>query len=215
MGSRPGNTGRFTIFTGGRVDALQVDYNITNNLANYTSPISNFNATNVSEIEMSNKLVINETFVREVSKASFQSSVNLYLFANNNIGTPQLKMIGKIWYCKIYDDDVLVRNFIPCKNPSNEIGMYDTVNDVFYGNAGTDSFIAGAEVETVYYTDYLDYENQKVVRNVNDNDKGIDTSIEESVVLPAVPTDEGTTVFDVGTDITPSYAEVKYYKNGS
>ena len=215
LGSRPGNTGRFTIFTGGRVDALQVDYNITNNLANYTSPISNFNATNVSEIEMSNKLVINETFVREVSKASFQSSVNLYLFANNNIGTPQLKMIGKIWYCKIYDDDVLVRNFIPCKNPSNEIGMYDTVNDVFYGNAGTDSFIAGAEVETVYYTDYLDYENQKVVRNVNDNDKGIDTSIEESVVLPAVPTDEGTTVFDVGTDITPSYAEVKYYKNGS
>ncbi|MBQ2329371.1 MAG: hypothetical protein II387_01340, partial [Oscillospiraceae bacterium] len=94
---------------------------------------------------------------------------------------------------------------------SNVVGMYDTVNDVFYTNAGTGSFVAGAEVETVYYTDYLDYENQKVVRNVDDNDKGIDTPVEESVVLPAVPTDEGTTVFDVDTDVTPSYAEVKYY----
>ena len=89
--------------------------------------------------------------------------------------------------------------------------MYDTVNDVFYSNAGTGSFIAGAEVETVYYTDYLDYENQKVVRNVDDNNKGIDTPVEESVVFPAVPTDEGTTIFDVGTNVIPSCAEVKYY----
>ena len=91
--------------------------------------------------------------------------------------------------------------------------MYDTVNDVFYSNAGTGSFIAGAEVETVYYTDYLDYENQKVVRNVDDNDKGLDTPVEESVVLPAVPTDEGTVTVDVDTEIAPSYAEVVYYKN--
>ena len=104
---------------------------------------------------------------------------------------------------------------IPCKNPSNEIGMYDLVNDVFYSNAGTGSFIAGAEVETVYYTDYLDYENQKVVRNVDDNDKGLDTTVEESVVLPAVTTDEETVTVDVDTEIAPSNMEVVYYKNGS
>ena len=91
--------------------------------------------------------------------------------------------------------------------------MYDTVNDVFYSNAGSGSFIAGAEVETVYYTDYLDYENQKVVRNVDDNDKGLDTPVEESVVLPAVPTDEGTVTVDVDTEIAPSNMEVVYYKN--
>lgn len=125
------------------------------------------------------------------------------------------KLKGKVYYCKVWENGVLIRDMIPCKNPSNVVGMYDTVNDVFYGNAGTGSFIAGAEVETVYYTDYLDYENQKVVRNVDDNDKGIDTPVEESVVLPAVPTDEGTTVFDVDTDVVPSYAKVVYYKNGS
>ena len=123
------------------------------------------------------------------------------------------KLKGKVYYCKVWENGVLIRDMIPCKNPSNVVGMYDTVNDVFYSNAGTDSFIAGAEVETVYYTDYLDYENQKVVRNVDDNDKGLDTPVEESVVLSAVPTDEGTVTVDVDTEIAPSYAEVVYYKN--
>ena len=123
------------------------------------------------------------------------------------------KLKGKVYYCKIWENGVLIRDMIPCKNPSNVVGMYDTVNNVFYSNAGSGSFIAGAEVQTVYYTDYLDYENQKVVRNVDDNDKGLDTPVEESVVLPAVPTDEGTVTVDVDTEIAPSYAEVVYYKN--
>ena len=125
------------------------------------------------------------------------------------------KLKGKVYYCKIWENGVLIRDMIPCKNPSNVVGMYDTVNNVFYSNAGSGSFIAGAEVQTVYYTDYLDYENQKVVRNVDDNDKGLDTPVEESVVLPAVATDEGTVTVDVDTEIAPSYAEIKYYKNGS
>lgn len=48
--------------------------------------------------------------------------------------------------CQIYAEDVLVRDFIPCKSPGGEIGMYDTLNAVFYGNAGTGEFVAGAEL---------------------------------------------------------------------
>ena len=163
------------------------------------------------------KLYKNGELVNTLStQNNFQSDLNLTLFARrtgNNTAERRGNM--QIYYCKIYDNNVLVRNFIPCKNSSNVVGMYDTVNDVFYTNAGTGSFIAGAEVETVYYTDYLDYENQKVVRNVDDNNKGIDTPVEESVVLPVVATDEGTVTVDVDTEIAPSYAEIKYYKNGS
>lgn len=60
---------------------------------------------------------------------------------------------GSIYYgegryrgCQVYDNGVLVRDFIPCKNESGEIGMYDTVNAVFYRNAGTGTFVTGAEV---------------------------------------------------------------------
>ena len=49
-------------------------------------------------------------------------------------------------YFRIYDNGVLVRDFIPCKNADGEIGMYDTLNAVFYGNAGSGEFVAGEAV---------------------------------------------------------------------
>lgn len=36
-----------------------------------------------------------------------------------------------------------VRNFIPCKNISGILGLYDIVNNIFYTNAGTGTFTAG------------------------------------------------------------------------
>lgn len=146
FGVRPGDTARFGVITGTRVDALRVNYNTGGALGGTTTSIPNFNATNINEIEQSNKLIVNDVLIREVNKTSFQSSVNLYLFANNNLGTPQFVMQGMIWYCKIWDNDVLVRNFISCKNPSNVAGMYDTVNGVFYTNAGTGTFNTGPVV---------------------------------------------------------------------
>lgn len=45
--------------------------------------------------------------------------------------------------CELYENDILVRNFIPCINDQNEVGMYDTVSQTFFGNDGTGNFIAG------------------------------------------------------------------------
>ena len=50
---------------------------------------------------------------------------------------------GKIYSCKIYKNGILVRDYIPCKNPDSTIGLYDLVNSVFYTNAGTGTFIGG------------------------------------------------------------------------
>ena len=49
----------------------------------------------------------------------------------------------RIYSCQIYDDGVLVRDLVPCINAEGEIGMWDKVNGVFYGNAGSGAFIAG------------------------------------------------------------------------
>lgn len=49
----------------------------------------------------------------------------------------------KLYYCKIWDNGSLVRNFVPCKNTSGILGLYDIVNNVFYTNAGTGTFTAG------------------------------------------------------------------------
>lgn len=55
------------------------------------------------------------------------------------------------WDCKliqIFDkNNVLIRNMIPCYRKSDgEIGMYDTINNIFYTNFGTGSFLKGNDV---------------------------------------------------------------------
>ena len=242
-------------------DFVSNSYRIESSVSAFDGKFHTHKVTNLS-------YYIDEILQGSKSSSTFTNTSSAYIFDVRDRGTSSTlgTQSWKIKYCKIWDGDNLIRNFIPCTNSSNVAGLYDTVNGVFYTNAGTGTFnvgsvvskksvgdlvtdtsdinygkykipvltnshttniylnkplrrasklIAGAEVETVYYTDYLDYENQKVVRNVDDNDKEIDTPVEESVVLPAVPTDEGTVTVDVDTEIAPSYAEIKYYKNGS
>ena len=50
-----------------------------------------------------------------------------------------------IHFCKLWDNDNLVRDFVPCINASGEVGLYDLVGKKFYGNAGTGTF-TGSEV---------------------------------------------------------------------
>lgn len=212
FGVRPGDTARFGLLTGTRVDALRVNYNTGGALGGTTTAIPNFNATNVNEIEVSNKLIVNDVFVREVNKTSFQSSVNLYLFANNNLGTPQFEMQGKIWYCKIWDNDVLVRNFIPCINPSNIAGMYDTVNDVFYANAGTGSFNVGPNLfdknNLNYIAGYLSVNGNKIESSSKTDTYYIECNPNTTYILQREKVKTSGQVFRFA-----SYSEVPTYNN--
>lgn len=71
---------------------------------------------------------------------------NLYLFARN---TQNGITYGNaaIYRFKIFENDVLIYDYVPCyRKLDNEIGLYDTVNDVFYINAGTGTFTKGSDV---------------------------------------------------------------------
>ena len=54
-------------------------------------------------------------------------------------GAPQS---GKLYSCKIYKDDVLVRDMIPAKDEVGNAGLYDKIEGKFYYNAGTGVFMA-------------------------------------------------------------------------
>lgn len=75
----------------------------------------------------------------------FQCGHNLCLWALNNNGEIKWLASGKLYSCQIYDNGTLVRDYVPCRSPEGEAGLYDLVNDAFYGNAGTGDFIAGPE----------------------------------------------------------------------
>lgn len=55
----------------------------------------------------------------------------------------------KIYYFRIYNGTILLRDFIPCYRKSDgEIGMYDKINGVFYTNSGTGVFLKGNDVSS-------------------------------------------------------------------
>ena len=68
---------------------------------------------------------------------------NYYIFGFNYLGN-QIYKTGhaKIYSVKIYDGTTLVRHLVPAiRNEDDVIGMYDSVNDMFYTNAGTGNFV--------------------------------------------------------------------------
>lgn len=55
--------------------------------------------------------------------------------------------IAKLYSCKMYNNDTLVRDFVPVKRISDNVyGLWDKVNEVLYENAGTGAFIGGPTV---------------------------------------------------------------------
>ena len=73
---------------------------------------------------------------------------DIFLFNTNEAnGTLASGASVQISYFKIHNaSGTLVRDFIPAKDSSGKIGMYDTVSGAFFENAGTGEFIAGDPV---------------------------------------------------------------------
>lgn len=107
-----------------------------------------------------NEFYVDGTFVGSTSYASFQCDYNLAIFAFVNAGSQGLdyeQFLGKMYWFKLFDNDTLIRDFVPCKNSSNVYGAYDLVNDVFYPSANQGSaFTGGSESTPVEYPVYYD-----------------------------------------------------------
>lgn len=76
-------------------------------------------------------------------------SINVFVGALNMAGTPYGYLYGRIYSCKIYDNDTLVRDYIPALRSDGIAGLYDAVNDTFTASSGSSNFIAGAFESTI------------------------------------------------------------------
>ena len=92
-----------------------------------------------------NLCYFNDTLISNTA-AEFSCDGDLLLFTimENDGEVDERKLSARLYSCQIYDNDVLVRDFIPIKDENDRIGLYDQVFGVFYENAGTGAFIAEA-----------------------------------------------------------------------
>lgn len=88
-----------------------------------------------------NKWEIDGTSITlEPSSSDFSGTGGtLYLFSVHNGGS-YTRASAKLYNCKIYKNGTLIRDFVPCRNASGTLGLYDLTNNRFYGNAGSGDF---------------------------------------------------------------------------
>lgn len=93
-----------------------------------------------------NVFYLNGEIARIATPNTFTGQNPLLIFCLQNAGFPAFYASIKLFSCKIYDNGVLARDYVPCRNPQFVAGLFDILNGQFYANAGTGSFTEGPEI---------------------------------------------------------------------
>ena len=104
------------------------------------------------------KLIIDEKLIEYSNVDNSEIKINYPLYLLTTIYGDQVNMestktyavSAKLYSTTIYDDDKLVRDFVPCYRKSDGvIGLYDRVENKFYTNSGTGSFQKGEDINNI------------------------------------------------------------------
>lgn len=146
FGTRVSNTYQF--FIGSAHEGGRDDWYYRYGSVNYdSSPKGDPPVDGMHHADLNKNVYTLDNFTHTFSPSTFQSSHNCYIFgvnANGSVGDgPSMKLYSFL----LYDNEKLIREFIPCYRKSdNVVGLYDIINDVFYTNRGTGTFSKGANV---------------------------------------------------------------------
>ena len=81
------------------------------------------------------------SFTSGVTISDFSSTIPMLLFKAQNVSGSGL--YGKVYSCKIYHQDNLVRDFVPCLDANGKPCMFDLVSQKPFYNKGAGSFTWG------------------------------------------------------------------------
>ena len=111
--------------------------------------ISNTNTIGVHEVDKNKNVTTIDGVAYTNAASTFQTAYNMLIGVINTKGTADTNQVGTVkhfWY-QVYDNGLLVRDYIPAKTIEGEIGLYDRVFHEFYRNAGTGTFTAGPVIQ--------------------------------------------------------------------
>lgn len=123
----------FMRYTGGKIM-----YRFSNNTGVYQSVSLDDERVTVDLNFQTQKLSVGNS-VFDLYAADIANNNTIRLFGANSDK-------GKLYSTKIYMGGTLTADYVPCTNPSGEIGVYDLVGRKFYSNFGTKAFTAGPAV---------------------------------------------------------------------
>lgn len=125
------------------------------------SDINNDSLKNRSIVSIKNKQAIFKENIQNTFTNDFNNSLNIFLFTTNDNGTAHAQCAKmKLYGAKIYENNILVRNFFPCKDPMNIFCLYDAVSKQYFYNIGAGYFEGPNPTQVEYLestgTQYID-----------------------------------------------------------
>lgn len=127
---------------------IHINFNNTYTIVNSASRDIT-NDINIRDINSRHILELSGTafVVDDVTIATYTNSITngtypIYIFSCNSGNAADSRMSnGKLYSCKIYDENNLIGDFIPVMRiTDNVVGLYNILNDTFYTNQGTGAF---------------------------------------------------------------------------
>ena len=122
--------------------------------------------------------------------ASFNSGYSLSLLAMNDAGViDERRSEGRIYACKIFSGETIVRDFIPViSSLTNEAGLYDLIGGQFYRSKSTVPFISGGVSSTK--DDHCPYDFLEYIQSDGNQiiDTGVSPSANTQVAIQFSPT---------------------------
>ena len=145
---------------GGQQNSSNMSYNgiYKNSILEYNFAELSFTASNdivmTQSINGSNNIIdINgTTWTKAVGTPLTTYTMKIFACNKNDGSVRYYTGNTKCYYFQIYNDQTLVRDYIPARQLSDfAIGLYDKVNNKFYANAGSGAFTAGTWTGEVIY----------------------------------------------------------------
>ena len=148
-----GRTGA-TFFTGSRTSSAADFFCFFDNPSNLEFKYykSLYQVPNTSKEKISVEISKDGYYLDDVLQYSlpqteWSNNYNITIFAVNTAGKFQYGKGHKLYSYKMYEDNILVRDFIPCyRKTDNVVGLYDMKNAKFYEKQGTGNFLIGGEI---------------------------------------------------------------------
>lgn len=87
------------------------------------------------------------TTVTNTTASLTTSSYTITVFSLRMAYTPSNQNgHGRLYGLKLYDGTTLTAHYVPCINPSLNVGVYDLVSGTFKGSSNSTPFVAGPEI---------------------------------------------------------------------
>lgn len=121
-------------------------FEITSSSGNYNDGYGNSYTTSIKlsasgkhKIDKNKNITyIDGTVGYTYSTQTFTAPVTVTLFTvNQSSGVDERMSKLKLYSCVIYDNDIIVRYYIPCVNEFDIVGLYDTVSGSFFRNSAS------------------------------------------------------------------------------